>query len=100
MPEQWSPPLHVHRHGSDCRLSLGGIAYGHGKTLQDAADDLVHRLLTLAMCTRTGGMRFSTEVAPDPRLFEFLWELGEIAARGGDIRPRLFGSPGPAGALD
>ena len=45
-------------------------------------------------------MRFSTEVVPDPRLFEFLWELGEIAARGGDIRPRLFGSPGPSGALD
>ena len=45
-------------------------------------------------------MRFSTEVAPDARLFEFLWELGEIAASGGDIRPRLFGSPGPSGALD
>jgi hypothetical protein len=31
---------------------------------------------------------------------EFLWELGEIATRGGDIRHRLFGSPGPSGALD
>jgi len=27
-------------------------------------------------------------------------ELGEIAARGGDIRHRLFGSPGPSGMLD
>lgn len=100
MAEQWSPPLQVRAHGLGCRLSLGGIAYGDGKTLQDAADDLVHRLLTLAMCTRTGGMSFSTEVAPDPRWLEFLWELGEIAARGGDIRPRLFGSSGPSGALD
>jgi hypothetical protein len=100
MPEQWWPSLHVHRHGPDCRLSLGAIAYGDGKTLQDAADDLVERLLTLAMCTRTGRMSFSTEVVPDPRWFEFLWELGEIAARGGDIRPRLFGSPGPSGAVD
>ena len=96
MPEQWWPPLHVHLHGPHCRLSVGAIAYGDGKTLQDAADDLVQRLLTLAMCTRTGRMSFSTEVVPDARWFEFLWELGEIAARGGDIRPRLFGSPGPS----
>src|SRR5688500_998176 len=34
----------VHRHGPDCRLSLGAIAYGDGKTLQDAADDLGQRL--------------------------------------------------------
>jgi hypothetical protein len=45
-------------------------------------------------------MRFSTEVPPDARLLEFLWELGEIAARGGDIRPRLVGSPGPWSAVD
>jgi len=45
------------------------------------------------MCTRSTGMTFSPEMAPDPRWFEFLWELGEMAARGGDIRHRLFGSP-------
>jgi hypothetical protein len=43
---------------------------------------------------------FSTELAPDRRWLDFLWELGEIAARGGDIRQRLFGSPGSSGALD
>jgi hypothetical protein len=100
VPEQWSPPLQVRGHGPDCRLTLGGFVYGEGKTLQDAADDLVHRLLNLAMCTRTGGMSVSREVVPDLRLIEFLWELGEIAARGGDIRPRLFGSAGPSGALE
>jgi hypothetical protein len=27
---------------------------------------------------------------PDPAMLEFLYELGEIAAAGGDIRKRLF----------
>ena len=36
-------------------------------------------------------MSFSTEVALDPQWLDFLWELGDIAARGDDIRPRLFG---------
>jgi hypothetical protein len=98
--EHWSPSLQVRQHGLSCRLSLGGIAYGDGKTLQDAADDLVQRLLSLAMCTRTGRMTVSRELALDARCLEFLWELGEIAARGDDIRPRLFGSPDPTGALD
>ena len=100
MAERWSPPLQVRANGPGCRLSLGGLSYGDGDTLQDAADDLVRRLVNLAMCTRSSGMTFSTEVAPDPRWLEFLWELGEIAARGGDIRHRLFGSPGRSGALD
>ena len=92
MAEPWSPSLRVLRDGTDSRLSLGGVAHGDGKTLQDAADDLVHRVLTLALCTRNGRMSFSREVVPDTRLLEFLWELGEIAARGDDIRPRLFDS--------
>jgi hypothetical protein len=28
---------------------------------------------------------------PDPALLTYLYELGEIAAAGGDIRQRLFG---------
>jgi hypothetical protein len=98
--EPWSPPLQVRRHGPNCRLSLGGVAHGDGKTLQDAADDLVHRLLTLALCTRNGRLSFSRELVPDTRLLEFLWELGEIAARGDDIRPRLFDSPSASPSLD
>jgi hypothetical protein len=98
--ERWSPPLQVRANGLGCRLSLGGLSYGDGDTLQDAADDLVRRLLNLAMCTRSSGMTFSPEMAPEPRWLDFLWELGEIAGRGGDIRHRLFGSPGRSGALD
>ena len=93
MAERWSPPLQVRANGPGCRLSLGGLSYGDGDTLQAAADDLVRRLLNLAMFTRSSGMTFSREMAPDPRWIEFLWELGEIASRGDDIRHRLFGSP-------
>jgi hypothetical protein len=92
METAWSPPLTVrHAHGR-CRLCLGSYAYGDGDDLQDAADALVTRLLDAAMTWRAGGFRYSTELgSPDWRWFEFLHELGEIAAGGGDIRPRLFG---------
>ena len=77
-----------------CRLSLGGHAYGDGDTLQDAADALVARLLAMAIGWRAGGFRFPMELgAPDVAWFEFLHELGEIAAAGGDIRERVFGCP-------
>jgi hypothetical protein len=45
-------------------------------------------------------LTFSRELVPDTRLLEFLWELGEIAARGDDIRPRLFDSPSASPSLD
>jgi hypothetical protein len=32
----------------------------------------------------------------DPDALQFIWELGEIAARGEDIRGRLFGLQGAA----
>jgi hypothetical protein len=65
---------------------------GEGTTLQEAADDLVRRLLALAMTMRSGaGFRVSPEVpGVDLRWFEFLYELGSIAAGGGDIRERVF----------
>ena len=75
-----------------CRLSLGGHAYGDGDTLQDAADALVARLLQTAMSWRNGAFRFPSELGPpDVRWLEFLHELGEIAAAGGDIRERVLG---------
>jgi len=97
MAESWTPSFHLRETAGRCRLSLGGGAYGDGRTLQEAADDLVGRLLNVAVCLRGSGMTISSEVAPDPRWLEFLWELGEIAARGGDIRARIFGSPDPLG---
>jgi hypothetical protein len=90
--EGWAPALRICEANGSCRLWLGGYAYGDGDTLQDAADVLVARLLGLAMSFRVGGVRVPTELGPpDLRWFEFVYELGEIAAAGGDIRERIFG---------
>jgi hypothetical protein len=88
----WTPELSVRDAGGRCRLCLGGQVQGEGTTLQEAADDLVRRLLALAMTMRSGaGFRVSPEVpGVDLRWFEFLYELGSIAAGGGDIRERVF----------
>jgi hypothetical protein len=76
-----------------CRLHLGRYAHGNGETLQDAGDDLVARLLSLALCFRSG-FTTSTELPPDLRWLNFVYEVGDIAARGGDVRERIFGSRG------
>ena len=50
-------PLTVQESPGRVRLCLGGLAHGDGPTLQDAADDLVQRLLTYVMAFRASGMR-------------------------------------------
>jgi hypothetical protein len=84
-------PLTVQESPGRVRLCLGGLAHGDGPTLQDAADDLVQRLLSYAMAFRASGMRAPLELGPpDVAAMDFLYQLGEIAAAGGDIRRRLF----------
>ncbi len=93
MAEYWTPPLKLEETDGRCRLSLGGLAYGDGRTLQEAADDLLARLLHLAASFRASGFRQSPE---GPQLshasLDFIWEIGERAARGEDVRQRVFGS--------
>lgn len=93
MSDHWVPALRIWETGDRCRLWLGSFAYGDGGSLQEAADDLVRRLLSLNMALRSGsGIRLSAELGPiDLRWYEFLHELGEIAAGGGDVRARVFG---------
>jgi hypothetical protein len=69
------------------------MAYGEGATLQEAADDLVARVLVLVMAFRSSGIGpiSSESPRPDLAMLDFLYELGEIAAADGDIRQRLFG---------
>jgi len=91
--ENWTPPIYAGEAGGCCRLFLAGYVHGDGSTLQEAADDLVRRLLSLVLHLRAGsGLTLPSQVPrPDLRWLGFLDELGEIAARGADIRDRIFG---------
>jgi hypothetical protein len=73
------------------RLQLGQFVRGEGTTLQEAADDLIHRLLELVMAIRSSGFSASCEVRPDLETMDFLYELRDFSAAGGDIRDRVFG---------
>jgi hypothetical protein len=99
MAEPWTPPLRLSEHACGCRLTLEGLTCGHGESLQEAADDLIARLQTVALAVRRGGMRAAPELGgPDHRLLEFVWQLGEVAARGEDIRAHVLGTaPQPRG---
>lgn len=85
------PALTVTELGGQVRLSLGGFAHGEGACLQEAADDLIRSVLRLVMAFRSSGFRAAPEFRPDLETMDFLYELGEIAAAGGDIRSRVFG---------
>jgi hypothetical protein len=88
------PPLTVHEVGGRCRLSLAGLAHGYGGTLQEAADDLVERVQRVVLSLRRSGPRFSRELGPPDRaVLDYLWQLGELADRGEDIRPLVLGPP-------
>jgi hypothetical protein len=90
--ESWIPALQLRESAGRCHLSLAGLTYGVGGSLQDAADDLIARLMHIALGARRSGFRHASELGPpDHRLHEFIWEVGELAARGEDIRPRVFG---------
>jgi hypothetical protein len=86
------PALVVREHAAGVRLHLGSIAHGDGPSLQEAADDLVRRVLVIGRAFRTSGFSVSLESPYDMAALSFLCELDEIAAAGGDIRMRLFGA--------
>jgi hypothetical protein len=87
-----APPLQISERHGRVRLSLGGLSYAEGETLQEAADELVRRMLVIAMAFRNGGVGPQcSECRPDVSLMDFIWRLGEVAASGCDIRDFLFG---------
>jgi hypothetical protein len=86
------PALVVSEHAAGVRLHLGSVAHGDGPSLQEAADDLVRRVLAIGRALRTSGFSVSREVAHDVAVLSLLYELDEIAAAGGDVRARLFGA--------
>jgi hypothetical protein len=87
------PLLHTRIAGMGIRLELGGWTYGAGRTLEEAADDLVARLTAQAAAVRSGGMRFHSEgPLPDRAFLDFLWELGEPTLEPARVRAILFGA--------
>ena len=84
------PALNITEAAGRVRLDLGGFARGEGSSLQEAADDLICSILRLVMAFRSSGFGASSESRPDFETMNFLYELGEIAAAGGDIRSRVF----------
>lgn len=92
-----SPPLRISERGGRVRLALDGFSYAEGETLQEAADELVRRMLVTAMAFRAGGIGLlCSECRPDVRVLDFIWRLGDVGARGGDVRQFLFGPSSPA----
>jgi hypothetical protein len=85
------PSLTVTESGGLVCLQLGGFARGKGASLQEAADDLIHSILGVVMAIRSSGFSACSELQPDLDAMNFFFELGEIAASGGDIRSRVFG---------
>jgi len=84
------PALTITETGGRVRLDLGGVARGEGGSLQEAADELVRRVLELALVFRSSGCTVSRELCFDLEAMNFLHELADVAAAGGDIRERLF----------
>jgi hypothetical protein len=84
------PVLTIVETGGCVRLSLGRFAQGQGSSLQEAADDLICSILRLVLAFRSSGFSASIEFRPDFETLNLLYELGEIAAAGGDIRSHVF----------
>lgn len=90
MTERWTPGLRIDTRGDQCHLVLAGVTYGNGHTLQEASNDLLVRVLDLALGLRAG-YRMTGEASADPRVADFLWEIGDLAIEGADIRSRVLG---------
>ena len=86
------PELQIQEVGGRVRLSLRGLGHADGATLQEAGDELVQKMLAMALSFRAGGVgRMYPGCRPDLDVLDFVWRLGEVAAAGGDIRDHLFG---------
>ena len=92
MSEAWSPALSLRESAGRCHLTLAGLTYGVGFSLQEAADDLIARLVGIALRVRSAGSEHCPALDPPDRdLAAFISDVGDLAARGEDIRPRVFG---------
>jgi hypothetical protein len=96
MDPGWTPALVARERGGSCRLWLGGQAWGDGATLQQAADDLIARVRSQARALRRGAFSAPRDLgAVDGRWLDFLYQVDELEARGGDVRARVLGVSSP-----
>jgi hypothetical protein len=94
---EFAPTLRVDEIAGRVRLSLGWFFSAEGLTLQEAADELVWKMLVTLMAFRSRGISgLGVVCRPDMGLVSFLSDLDSVAAAGGDIRERLFGPSGMA----
>jgi len=88
-----TPPLRVSETDGRVRLTLGALAQGEGGSLQEAADELVRRVLRgRDRVPRERDRPDQPECCADVALLDLVYSLSEIAARGEDIRDHLFGA--------
>ena len=91
---EFTPTLWVDERNGRVRICLDGVASAEGPTLQEAADELVWKVLVAVMEFRERGPgALAAAGRPCMELVALLWELAEIASDGGDIRERLLGPP-------
>jgi hypothetical protein len=94
MAERWTPTLRLHVRADRCHLWLGEVAHGEGESLQVALDGMVEALRTLALGIHRSAQPMPYDLArAEPRLLPFLWEIGNLAACGEDIRGRVLDPP-------
>ena len=85
----WTPALELSEAGDRCRLSAAGRT-ARGRRSSRPPTSCV-RLLDVALRFRRPASASRARSGPNMDELSFVWELGEIAAGGGDIRPRVFG---------
>jgi hypothetical protein len=89
--DPWIPDLTLQDRDGRCRLALAGLTYGDGTTLQQAADELVARVVRMAIAVRQGDLAFSSAVrAPEPHVMTFLQDLAGRAVDADQIRQHIL----------
>ena len=90
----WAPALTLRERDGRCRLALCGLAHGEGVTPQEAADDLIARLVAIAQAACFGGIAFSSALQPPDRdVMAFLREVAGMSGEREELRRFVLRGP-------
>ena len=90
----WAPALTLRERDGRCRLALSGLTHGEGVTLQEAADDLIARLVGIAQAACLGGMAFSSTLHPPDRdVMAFLRDVAGMSGEREELRRFVLRGP-------